>query len=172
MHSDPFFLRDVSGFLGGYYAFIALMNGVFAFLLWRRANQTGWSLVWTAFAGGMMVLASLAMSGSARWVPALPESVRSLVNTLSGPVLYSLGTVALFTVLFVFRRFFVQPMVAWAILNAALLVMGLAMADQNFAMIVMKPDNVPIVGLVFLLALFTWVATKHAVVNDERIARG
>ena len=63
MHSDPFFLRDVSGFLGGYYAFIALMNGVFAFLLWRRANQTGWSLVWTAFAGGMMVLASLAMSG-------------------------------------------------------------------------------------------------------------
>jgi hypothetical protein len=172
MHSDPFFLRDVSGFLGGYYAFIALMNGVFAFLLWRRAGQTGWSLVWTVFAGAMMVLASLAMSGSARWVPALPESVRSLVNTLSGPVLYSLGTVALFTVLFVFRRFFVQPMVAWAILNAALLLMGLAMADQNFAMIVMKPDNVPIVGLVFLLAFFTWVATKQAVVNDERIARG
>jgi hypothetical protein len=172
MHSDPFFLRDVSGFLGGYYAFIALMNGVFAFLLWRRAGQTGWSLVWTVFAGAMMVLASLAMSGSARWVPALPESVRSLVNTLSGPVLYSLGTVALFTVLFVFRRFFVQPMVAWTILNAALLLMGLAMADQNFAMIVMKPDNVPIVGLVFLLAFFTWVATKQAVVNDERIARG
>ena len=172
MHSDPFFLRDVYGFLGGYYAFIALMNGVFAFLLWRRANQTGWSLVWTAFAGGMMVLASLAMSGSARWVPALPESARSLVNTLSGPVLYSLGTVALFTGLFVFRRFFVRPMVAWAILNGALLLMGLAMADQNFALIVMKPDNVPIVGLVFLLAFFTWVATKQAVVNDDRIARG
>ncbi|MBM4058489.1 MAG: cytochrome C [Planctomycetes bacterium] len=46
------------------------------------------------------------------------------------------------------------------------------MADQNFALIVMKPDNVPIVGLVFLLAFFTWVATKQAVVNDERIARG
>jgi hypothetical protein len=36
----------------------------------------------------------------------------------------------------------------------------------------MKPDNVPIVGLVFLLAFFTWVATKQAVVNDERIAQG
>ena len=46
------------------------------------------------------------------------------------------------------------------------------MADENFARIVMKPDNVPIVGLVFMLAFFTWVATKQAVVNDERIARG
>jgi hypothetical protein len=172
MHSDPFFLRNVSGFLGGYYAFLALMNGVFALLLWRRQGRTGWAIAWTVFAGAMMVLASLAMSGSARWVPSLPDSVRSLVNTLSGPVLYSLGTVALFTVLFVFRRFFVQPMVAWTVLNAALVLMGLAMADQNFALIVMKPDNVPIVGLVFLLAFFTWVATKQAVVNDDRIARG
>jgi len=50
--------------------------------------------------------------------------------------------------------------------------MGLSMADENFASIVMKPDNVPIVGLVFLLAFFTWVATKQAVVNDDRIAQG
>ncbi len=172
MHSNPFFLRDVSGFLGGYYTFIALVNGVFAFLLWRRQGSVGWAVVWTAFAGAVMVLASLAMSASPAWVPALPDSVRSLVNALSGPVVYSLGTVALFTVLFVFRRFFVRPMVAWSILNAALVLLGLAMADQNFASIVMKPDNVPIVGLVFLLAFFTWVATKQAVVNDDRIARG
>jgi hypothetical protein len=172
MHSNPFFLSDVAGFLGGYYAFIAAMNGVFAFLLWRKYGQPGRAVVWTAFAGAMMILASLALSGSASLVPALPDSVRSVVNALSGPVIYSLGTMALFTVLFVFRKFFVQPMVAWTILNAALVLMGLSMADQNFAAIVMKPDNVPIVGLVFLLAFFTWVATKQAVVNDERIARG
>ncbi len=172
MHSDPFFLRDTSGFLGGYYTLIALVNGVFAFLLWRRQGSVGWAVFWTVFAGAMMVLASLAMSASPAWVPALPDSVRSLVNALSGPVVYSLGTVALFTVLFVFRRFFVRPMVAWSILNGALVLLGLAMADQNFALIVMKPDNVPIVGLVFLLAFFTWVATKQAVVNDDRIARG
>ena len=63
-------------------------------------------------------------------------------------------------------------MVAWTVFNAALLLMGLAMADENFASIVMKADNVPIVGLVFLLAFFTWVATKQAVENDERIAQG
>jgi hypothetical protein len=172
MHSSPFFLSDVAGFLGGYYAFIAGMNGVFAYLLWQKYGQTGRALVWTVFAGAMMILASLALSGAAAWVPALPAGVRSLVNALSGPVIYSLGTVALFTVLFVFRKFFVQPTVAWAILNGSLVLMGLAMADENFAAIVMKPDNVPIVGLVFLLAFFTWVATKQAVVNDERIAQG
>lgn len=171
MH-NPFFLRDVAGFLGGYYTFLALMNAVAALILWRRQGRTSWALIWTCFAGAMMVLASMALSGEESFVPALPAAVRSAVNQLSGPVAYTLGTTALFTILFVFRRFFVQPMVAWTLLNAALLLMGLAMANEDFAAIVMKPDNVPIVGLVFLLAFFTWVATKQAVVNDERIARG
>jgi hypothetical protein len=172
MHSNGFFLKDVAGFLGGYYTFIAVMNGIAALLLWRKKGQAGWALAWTAFAGVMMILASLALSGSEALVPALPLGARTLVNKLSGPVLYTLGTTALLTILFVFRTFFVRPMVAWSLLNAALVLMGLSMADENFASIVMKPDNVPIVGLVFLLAFFTWVATKQAVVNDERIAQG
>jgi hypothetical protein len=172
MHSNGFFLKDVAGFLGGYYAFIAAMNGVAALILWRKKGETGWAIVWTVFAGLMMVLASLALSGSAQWVPALPAAARATVNSLSGPVLYTLGTFALLTALYVFRKFFVRPMVAWTILNAMLLAMGLSMADENFAAIVMKPDNVPIVGLVFLLAFFTWLATKQAVVNDERIKQG
>jgi hypothetical protein len=112
------------------------------------------------------------MQGSPSLVPALPAWTRALVNRLSGPVLYTLGTTALFTILFVFRRFFVKPMVAWSVFNAALVLMGLSMADENFASIVMKPDNVPIVGLVFLLAFFTWLATSQAVVNDDRIRQG
>jgi hypothetical protein len=171
MH-NPFFLKDVAGFLGGYYTFLAAMNAVAAYVLWRKKGQTGWALVWTVFAGVMMVLASMALSGSESLVPSLPEAARSFVNRLSGPVAYTVGTTALFVILFVFRKFFVQPMVAWSVLNAALLLMGLAMANEDFAAIVMKPDNVPIVGLVFLLAFFTWVATKQAVVNDERIAQG
>ena len=172
MHSNGFFLKDVAGFLGGYYACIAIMNGVASLILWRRKNQLGWAFVWAAVAGLMMILASLALSGSAALVPSLPLAARKLVNALSGPVLYTLGTTALLTVLFVFRKFFVKPMVAWTVLNALLILMGLSMADENFASIVMKPDNVPIVGLVFMLAFFTWVATSQAVVNDERIRQG
>jgi hypothetical protein len=172
MHSNGFFLKDVAGFLGGYYTLIAVMNGVAALILWRRKNQPGWAITWAVVAGLMMILAGLALSGSATLVPSLPLSVRKLVNSLSGPVFYTLGTTALFTVLFVFRKFFVHPMVAWSILNLSLVVMGLSMADENFASIVMKADNVPIVGLVFLLAFFTWLATSKAVVNDERIRQG
>jgi hypothetical protein len=172
MHSNELFLQDVSGFLGGYYAAIAIINGVMAVLLWKRYDSPGWAAVWAAFASVMMILASLALTGTEGTVPALPDAARSLVNTLSGPVNYTVGTTVLLVGLFVFRRFFVKPMVAWSLFNAAVLLMGLSMADQNFALIVMKPDNVPIVGLVFLLAFFTWVATKQAVVNDERIARG
>ena len=172
MHSNGLFLKDVAGFLGSYYTGLAIMNAVAALILWRKKGQTGWAIAWASFAGAMMILASLALSGSESLVPSLPLSARNLVNKLSGPVLYTLGTTALFTILFVFRKFFVQPMVAWTVLNVALVLMGLSMADQNFASIVMKPDNVPIVGLVFLLAFFTWVATKQAVVNDERIKQG
>jgi hypothetical protein len=172
MHSNPLFLKDVAGFLGSYYTALAVMNAVAAFLLWKRKNEPGAAVTWATVSGIMMILASLALSGSPTWVPHLPAWLRNLVNALSGPVNYTAGTTALFALAFVFRRFFVRPMVAWTILNVALVAMGMAMADENFASIVMKADNVPIVGLVFLLAFFTWVATKQAVENDDRIARG
>ncbi|TSA02105.1 MAG: hypothetical protein D4R77_13075 [Planctomycetaceae bacterium] len=175
MHSNGLFLQDVSGFLGVYYTSIALMNGVAAVLLWRNSQQKGgflWSVIWAITACVMLVLASFALSGVAEMVPALPAVVRDIVNKLSGPVIYTVGTMVMLTVLFVFREFFVKPMVAWTGLNISLIVMGLSMADENFASIVMKADNVPIVGLVFMLAFFTWLATSQAVKNDRRIAQG
>jgi hypothetical protein len=44
--------------------------------------------------------------------------------------------------------------------------------DPNFRLIIMKPDNVPIVGLIFLLVFFTWYSIREAVLNDRRIAAG
>jgi hypothetical protein len=56
------------------------------------------------------------------------------------------------------------------------LVLGLFFAfgsfDPNFRLIVTKPDNVPIVGLIFLLVFFVWYAIREAVINDRRIAEG
>ena len=88
------------------------------------------------------------------------------------PASYTLGSLVVLGVLYKFREFFVQPVVAWVGLNLALLFMGLSMTDVDFAAIVTKPDNVPIVGLIFLLGFFTWLATYKAVENDKRIARG
>ena len=44
--------------------------------------------------------------------------------------------------------------------------------DPNFQLIITKPDNVPIVGLIFLLVFFTWYSMREAVLNDRRIAKG
>jgi hypothetical protein len=63
-------------------------------------------------------------------------------------------------------------MVAWAGLNFAVLFMGLSMTDADFAAIVTKPDNVPIVGLVFLLGFFNWLSASRAVQNDDRRSEG
>ena len=44
--------------------------------------------------------------------------------------------------------------------------------DVNFAKIVTKPDNVPIVGLIFLIFFFVWFSMKQAWENDARVAAG
>jgi hypothetical protein len=56
--------------------------------------------------------------------------------------------------------------------NAFLLFFGLSMTDFDFRDIVTKPDNVPIVGLLVLVGIFTWIGLRRAVINDSRIALG
>ncbi|HZZ30021.1 MAG TPA: hypothetical protein VFE46_18640 [Pirellulales bacterium] len=168
----PAFLDRISGFLGGYYLVLAMMNGVMALLLWKRKGAIGAALFWVAVAVAFVILSPLAASANEAMMPQFPQFVRDTVDKLTSPTVYSLGTSGLLIVFFIFRKFFVQPMVAWSMLNIVLLVMGMAMTDPNFAAIVTKPDNVPIVSMVFLLGFFTWLAASKAVQNDERTARG
>ncbi len=160
---------DVSGFLGGYYLCLAAMNAVLAFYFWHKKHNVAQAIVWVAVSFILVAVASAAFGGSP---PGLPQSWREAVNSATGPVVYSVGTTTLLAVFFLGRRFFVQPMVAWVGLNLALVVMGMSIVDPNFAAIVTKPDNVPIVGLVFLLGFFTWLATAKAVENDNRAKQG
>ena len=51
-------------------------------------------------------------------------------------------------------------------------VYGLSLTDYDFRQIVGKPDNVPIVGMLFLVAFFTWIGFSRANDNDKRIAEG
>ena len=176
MHmSEGQFLQSISGFLGSYYLILALMNAVMAFFLWEHKKQNGWALVWLLVSGFFLIVAPIVYSGDPAWMNlvSLPQWFRDFVDSrLADPAVYTIGTTSLLAILFIFRKFFVHPMVAWAGLNLSLLFMGLSIRDQQFAEIVTKPDNVPIVAMVFLLGFFTWLATHRAVENDERIARG
>jgi len=173
MHGhDPHFYESIQGFLGSYYLVLSVMNALMAFWLWRRQNRGFEAVLLLAIlGGGFLVLSSIAYGGGTR-VLGLPQDFKDFVNDNTGPVIYTLGTTAVLVLFFVFRWFFTRPPVAWISFNLALLFMGLSMTDPNFSSIVTKPDNVPIVGLIFLLGFFTWLATYKAVINDDRHAQG
>ncbi len=187
MHIDPEIFPDVAGaFLGPFYIVLALMNGLAAFYVWQTGRVRTWlqprvfgikvpitnALVWLLVGGFFVILAPLAASGNPNWIPSVSDGFKNFVNEQTGPVVYTVGTTLMLLVLYVFRAFFVKPAVAWAMLNLALLMLGLSMTDQDFFEIVAKPDNVPIVSLVFLLGFFTWLGASQAVENDRRAAEG
>src|SRR4029450_1152455 len=49
---------------------------------------------------------------------------------------------------------------------------GLSYLDPNFNKVATLPDNVPIVGMIFLVGFFFWWAMHNAYENDRRIAEG
>ena len=55
---------------------------------------------------------------------------------------------------------------------ALTLFMLLGFADPNFSKILSKPDNVPILILIYTAGFFLWLAMKSAYANDARLAAG
>ncbi|MHB8383481.1 MAG: hypothetical protein ACYDC3_14235 [Candidatus Binataceae bacterium] len=43
---------------------------------------------------------------------------------------------------------------------------------QQFLLILTQPDNIPIMGMMFLVLFFTWMALKQARRNDQLIEHG
>ena len=91
---------------------------------------------------------------------------------IASPVVYFIFSIGLFGLVVAVRRWLVRPTVAWTLLNLILLFMTLSLTDYNFRQIVGKPDNVPIVSMLFIVGFFTWLYFKRAVENDDRIAAG
>ena len=101
------------------------------------------------------------------------EGFKEIVNGLfSSPSIVFLGSVTVFSVFLIFVRFFTRPLVASIIGILGLIFFCFALTDPNFMKIVSRPDNVPIVGMLFLLVFFTWLALRKGVVNDERLEKG
>ena len=99
------------------------------------------------------------------------EAIRSVVNTLSSPTIFFSLSVILFIAMFTFRKW-VEPRYAALIVAGAVIFFAASMFDSDFRLIVTKPDNVPIAGMLFLVGFFSWVGLKQAFENDGRIAQG
>lgn len=180
-HNTAEFLQGVSGFIGCYYLAIAAMNATASLFLWQTGRARSYfrvsgltfttAHIWLGVALAFTMMGGIALGGGAG-VLGLPSFLRSAFDQIMGPMVYTLGSLVILSLLYLGRDFFVKPFVAWTGLNLSLLFMGLSLTDYDFAQIVTKPDNVPIVAMVYLLGYFTWLATYRAVQNDRRIANG
>jgi hypothetical protein len=98
--------------------------------------------------------------------------VKGIFNALADPK-YFFVLAVLGLVLLVWKRERLASNIAgYGLLGFLAIFFVFGMFDPNFRLIVTKPDNVPIVGLIFLLVFFTWYSMREGVLNDRRIAAG
>jgi Cytochrome b(C-terminal)/b6/petD len=169
MHDPHTLTSALQTGLGFFYLLVAAMNVGFAAYFYYTVKSVAQAAIWIAVAG-LFLLHSVAYFAHLGWI--IPEAVQEGVNSAMNPITYFVGACGgLFLVLY-FRRFFTDPIVAWTILMLGLLFSGWAMTNDNFKAIITKPDNVPIVMLIFSVGFLTWLALRKGVINDDRLARG
>lgn len=102
----------------------------------------------------------------------MTETIKAFIDGISSPVtIFTLAAGALF--LFVsFPRQITSPKVSIPLAGLLIAFFIFGMTDRQFRTIVTTPDNVPIVGMLFLMLYFSWYAMRKAVLNDERLAAG
>lgn len=173
--------------IGWIYLILFVMNAVWTVNVYRRGTHYRMSDalggqevpvagIWALYSAllGMIAIAHFTNAAEPdKFVLRIPQSLASSIDRLiADPTIYFLLSVAAFVAMVVFRRTLVKPTVGWLILNGALLFLALAMTNYHFRQIVGKPDNVPIVAMLFIGGFFTWLYFARAVENDDRTAEG
>ena len=99
------------------------------------------------------------------------NALKSVVNFLSAPQY-------LVTAMLVLLLIGLRSKLLWSKRGGLFLLIligggiGISYLDPNFAAVATLPDNVPIVGMIFLVGFFFWFAMNQAYENDRRIAAG
>jgi Cytochrome b(C-terminal)/b6/petD len=98
--------------------------------------------------------------------------IKGIFNAVADPRLFFLLAVASLAVMIWKRELFATNAAGYGLLGLLGLFFVFGSFDDNFRLIITKPDNVPIVGLIFFLIFLTWYSMREAVRNDQRIAAG
>jgi hypothetical protein len=98
--------------------------------------------------------------------------IKGIFNAVADPRLFFLLAVAALAVMIWKRELFATNAAGYGLLGLLSLFFIFGSFDDNFRLIITKPDNVPIVGLIFFLIFLTWYSMREAVRNDQRIAAG
>ena len=130
---------------------------------------------WAVYSAVLLMVSMAHFTGTSSpeaFLIRMPESIKAAVNLFADPVSFFTLSMVLFIALIMLREWLARPEVAWVLLNVSLIFMALSLTDYSFRQIVGKPDNVPIVAMLFIVSFFTWIYFKRACDNDRRIAEG
>jgi len=98
--------------------------------------------------------------------------LKGIINAVADPRLFFLLAVGALALLVWKRDRVAANRFGYGLLGCLALFFIFGTFDPNFRLIVTKPDNVPIVGLIFLLVFFVWYSVREGVLNDRRILAG
>ena len=112
------------------------------------------------------------------------ESFKSVINYISNPTILVTAVLLIFPFIFPPTEWFYKinkrlrldklwtgkGLLAMTVVTISFFIFGLG--DYNFKSIVLKPDNVPISGLILLLIFFTWLSMSQAYKNDALVEKG
>ncbi len=167
--------------LGWVYLLLFLMN-----LAWtKRSLALGGSVggdlkipcaaFWALYAGLLLMVSITHLTGSnnpQQFLLKMPEILKAPINAASNPVAFFIGSTTIYILMIVLRKLWTTPTAGWLLLNASILFLALSITDYDFRQIVGKPDNVPIVAMLYIVGFFTWLYFKKSVDNDNRRASG
>ena len=99
------------------------------------------------------------------------DAIKSFINIFADPRLFFILSVAALALIVWKREVFARNAVGYGLMAVLAVFFGFGLFDENFVLIIAKPDNVPIVALIFLVIFFTWYSMREAVLNDRRVRR-
>jgi hypothetical protein len=100
------------------------------------------------------------------------QLIKDLIDAITKPVPYFLGSALIMALVLKFRKISTKPLLIVAFFLVGTTFLVWAWDDPNFNRIITKPDNVPIIMLIFGVVFFSWLSLRRAYLNDERIKAG
>lgn len=100
------------------------------------------------------------------------DAFKHAVNGFSNPTTIFTSAVVLFGLMMRFPKWFTSKTAGFVMLGITLGFLAIGLTDTHFRKIITTPDNLPIVGMLFIFGYFTWYAMRKAVHNDDLVAAG
>jgi len=99
------------------------------------------------------------------------EAIKSFINTVSYPQFSFTLSVVLFVAALKTKKLWTRTG-GWIMLALVTFFFAVGSLDENFRSVVAKPDNVPIVMMIYLAGFFWWLSMYKAIKNDEATESG